>query len=186
MEIKGTYTALVTPFKDEPGLRPSVDYESYEKLVSWQIESGVNGLVVLGSTGEASTLDDEEKLEIVKRTLRLASSQVPVVVGTTSNDTAKALEVTKSMSRTSVAAALIATPYYNKPTQEGLYQHFKILAEEGGLPIVLYDIPGRTASEFTVETIKRLSQFDNIIAIKDATGNLDKVKQVISAVENRT
>jgi len=182
LNLQGTYTALVTPFVDEAGLKPKGDLDSYKSLVEWQIESGVEGLVVLGSTGEAATLDAEEKIELVKLTIELVAGRLPVIVGTTSNCTYRALEDTQTMAKLGADAALIATPPYNRPTQRGLLEHFGVLAKEGGLPIVLYDIPGRTCSAFEPETIEELSAYDSIIALKDATGNIEKAQKVIPRV----
>ena len=160
-------------------------FESYKALVEWQLEAGVDGLVVLGSTGEAATLDTDEKHALVKATKELVQGAVPIIVGTTSNCTYQALENTQAMAELGADIALIATPPYNRPTQKGLIEHFTVLAEQGGLPIMLYDIPGRTACKLEVETTKILAELSSIIAIKDASGVSGRTKELVSKVGSK-
>src|SRR3989339_1528654 len=161
----GAMTALVTPFNNG-----QVDYETLDELIEFQIENGIDGIVPVGTTGESPTLTHEEHKKVIERVVKTVAGQVPVIAGTGSNSTAEAIELTEFAKKVGADATLQVCPYYNKPTQEGFYQHFKAIAEEVDLPIVLYNIPGRCGAGLTPETIARLAEIDNIVAIKEATG----------------
>lgn len=169
-------TAMVTPF-DEAG---AVDYEQAKKLALALLNSGSEGLVVVGTTGESPTLLRPEELRLFREVKAAVGERGTVIAGTGSNSTAEARETTKEAERIGVDACLLVVPYYNKPTQEGLYQHFKTIAQSTGLPCILYNVPSRTVTSLSAETVVRLSQIDNIIGIKEASGNLEQISQIIS------
>ena len=176
----GCYTALVTPFKGE-----AVDVAALEQFVAWQIEQGVHGVVPCGTTGESPTLTPEEDMEVVARTVKIANGRVKVMAGTGSNSTAEAIKYTKHAEKVGADAALVVAPYYNKPTQEGLYQHFKAVAEATSLPIFIYNIPGRSTVNITDGTLARLAEVKNIAGVKDATGDLARVATLWHLVGDR-
>jgi 4-hydroxy-tetrahydrodipicolinate synthase len=165
--FKGAFTALVTPFSDG-----QVDTQALRNHVDFQIEKGIAGLVPCGTTGEASTLSHDEHVEVVRITVEHTAGRVPVIAGSGSNSTAEALELTKRVKETGADACLMITPYYNKPTQEGLYQHFSTIAKKVDIPIVLYNVPGRTGINMLPETVGRLSTIPNIVGLKDAAADL--------------
>lgn len=169
-------TAMVTPF-DQNG---EIDFPATKNLINYLIANGTDGIVVAGTTGESPTLTTEEKVELFKFVVNIVDGRVPVIAGTGSNNTKASIELTKQAENTGVNAIMLVVPYYNKPSQEGLYQHFKTIAEATTLPIVLYNIPGRSVINMAVETIVRLAQIPNIVAIKDASGNLDAMSETIS------
>ncbi len=169
-------TAMVTPF-DQNG---DIDFQSTRELINYLIDNGTEGLVVAGTTGESPTLTTEEKVELFKFVVEVVDGRVPVIAGTGSNNTRASIELTKQAENTGVDGIMLVVPYYNKPSQEGLYQHFKTIAENTKLPIILYNIPGRSVINMAVDTIVRLSQIPNIVAIKDAAGNLDAMAETIS------
>ncbi|MGG0657213.1 4-hydroxy-tetrahydrodipicolinate synthase [Rummeliibacillus pycnus] len=169
-------TAMVTPF-DQNG---EIDFPAAKKLINYLIANGTDGLVVAGTTGESPTLTTEEKVELFKFVVGTVAGRVPVIAGTGSNNTRESIELTKQAENTGVDGIMLVVPYYNKPSQEGLYQHFKTIAEATALPIILYNIPGRSVINMSVETIVRLAQISNIVAIKDASGNLDGMADTIS------
>ncbi len=169
----GAMTALITPFQEG-----EVDFETLEELIDFQIENGIDALVPVGTTGESPTLSHEENKQVIERVVKIANGKVPVIGGAGSNSTAEAIELTAYAKKVGADATLQVCPYYNKPTQEGFYQHFKAIAEEVDLPIVLYNIPGRCGAGMTPETIARLSELDNIVAIKEATGSLDQASEI--------
>lgn len=171
--FQGAFTALVTPFKDG-----RVDYDALEKFVEWQIEQGIDGLVPCGTTGESATLTHDEHIEIIGRVLLAARGRVPVIAGTGSNSTAEAVSLTKAAQSAGADAALVITPYYNKPSQEGLYRHFKAVAQNVSLPIVLYNVPGRTAVNMLPETVARLKDFPNIVGVKEASGSVENTAKI--------
>ncbi|PSW09778.1 4-hydroxy-tetrahydrodipicolinate synthase [Photobacterium sanctipauli] len=171
--FSGSMVALVTPL-DEAG---EVDYASLASLVEYHIAAGTDAIVAVGTTGESATLTVDEHVKVVLKTLEYAQGRVPVIAGTGANATHEAITFSKLFSGTGVAACLSVTPYYNKPTQEGLYQHFKAIAEATDLPQILYNVPGRTAVDLLPETVARLAKIDNIIGIKDATADLSRVKK---------
>ena len=169
-------TAMVTPFNEE-GV---VDYEQARKLASGLLNSGSEGLVIVGTTGESPTLVREEELRLFSEMKAAVGVRGAVIAGTGSNSTPEALEVTKEAGRIGVDACLLVVPYYNKPTQEGLYQHFKIVAQSTSLPCILYNVPARTVVNLSADTIIKLSQIDNIVGVKEASGNLEQISRIIS------
>ena len=178
-ELGRLLTAMVTPF-DEKG---DVDYEQVRKLATALLRSGSDGLVVVGTTGESPTLVLTEELRLFSEVKEAVGEQGTVIAGTGSNSTAEALTTTKEAEKIGVDACLLVVPYYNKPTQEGLYQHFKTIAQSTALPCILYNVPSRTVVSLTADTIIRLSQIDNIIGVKEASGNLDQISKVISGAK---
>ncbi|MCS7176463.1 MAG: 4-hydroxy-tetrahydrodipicolinate synthase [Candidatus Kapabacteria bacterium] len=176
MQLRGTLTALVTPFQRDG----SVDWAALRRLVEFQLQAGVEGLVPVGSTGESATLSFEEKVEIIARVVEWVGGRVPVVAGTGTNDTRTTIELTRQAHRVGADAALIVCPYYNKPTQQGLYEHFRAVAEAVPIPIVLYNVPGRTAVNMTAETQLRLAEeFPTVVATKEASANLEQVMEIL-------
>ncbi len=172
--FQGSMTALVTPFR-----AGAVDTRALTDLVEMQIAGGTHGLVPCGSTGEAATLTHEEHVEIVRHIVKAARKRVPVIAGTGSNSTAEAVRLTRGAEEVGADGALLISPYYNKPTQEGIYQHYKAIAEATHLPLIVYNIPGRTASKIEAATIARLAELEHIVGLKEATGSLDEVQEVI-------
>lgn len=170
-------TAMVTPF-DERG---EVDYEQAKKLAGALLESGSDGVVVVGTTGESPTLTREEEIRLFAEVKSVVEGRGTIVAGTGSNSTTEAIATTKEAERVGVDACLLVVPYYNRPTQEGLYQHFKTVAESTSLPCLIYNVPTRTATGITAETVVRLAQIDNIVGIKEASGDLDQVSRIITA-----
>jgi 4-hydroxy-tetrahydrodipicolinate synthase len=165
--FKGSITALITPFKDG-----KVDERAFQRLVEWQIDQGTHGLVPCGTTGESPTLTHDEHRRVVELCVEAAAGRVPVIAGTGSNSTAEAVELTRHAKSAGADAVLVVTPYYNKPTQEGLYQHFKAINDSADVPIVVYNIPGRSVIDLSVETMARLFKLANIVGVKDATANM--------------
>ncbi|MFN0245378.1 MAG: 4-hydroxy-tetrahydrodipicolinate synthase [Kofleriaceae bacterium] len=178
--IEGCLTALVTPFRDG-----KVDFDGIAKLVDWQIEQGVDGIVSVGTTGESATLDVDEHVAVIAAMVKAAKGRVPVVAGAGGNATSEALQLTKASEDAGANALLHVTPYYNRPSQEGLFRHFEAIAKATKLPIILYNVPSRTACDMTTETVVRLADFDNVIGIKDATGNLVRGSDLIAKVGDR-
>jgi 4-hydroxy-tetrahydrodipicolinate synthase len=168
--FKGIYTALITPFKDG-----KVDEKAFQSFVEWQIEQGVHGLVPCGTTGESPTLTHDEHNRVIDLCVEVARGRVKVIAGTGSNSTDEAIMTTRHAKKAGADGALIVAPYYNKPTQEGLYQHFKAINDAVELPIILYNVPGRTVVDIKDDTIARLAQLSNIVGLKDATGDLARV-----------
>jgi len=179
-KIEGCLTALVTPFRDG-----KVDFEGLAKLVDWQIEQGVDGIVAVGTTGESATLDVEEHVAVIAATVKAVRGRVPVVAGAGGNATSEALELTRASESAGADALLHVTPYYNRPSQEGLFRHFEAVAKSTKLPIILYNVPTRTACDLLTETVVRLADIDNIIGIKDATGNLVRGSELVARVGDR-
>jgi len=178
--IEGCLTALVTPFRDG-----KIDFDALGKLVDWQIEQGVDGIVSVGTTGESATLDVDEHVAVITATVKAARGRVPVVAGAGGNATSEALALTKASEDAGADALLHVTPYYNRPNQEGLYRHFEAVAKSTKLPIILYNVPSRTACDLLTDTVVRLAELDNIIGIKDATGNLVRGSELIAKVGDR-
>jgi 4-hydroxy-tetrahydrodipicolinate synthase len=170
MKMTGSITALITPFRNG-----ALDEEAYEAFCDWQISEGTNGLVPCGTTGESPVLSEEEHTRVVALAVKAAKKRVPVIAGAGSNSTAHAVHLAKIAEKAGADAVLVVCPYYNKPTQEGLYQHFKTVAAATNLPLIIYNIPGRSAVDMSVETMKRLSEIKNIVGVKDATANLARV-----------
>ena len=165
--FKGSIPAVITPFIDY-----EVDYDSLAKILNFLIDNGSHGLVPCGTTGESPTLSHEEHKKIIEETIRIADKRVPVIAGTGSNNTLEAVEFTAHAEKSGADAALIVTPYYNKPTQSGMYEHFKIIADKTNIPIIIYNIPGRSIVDMTIETMIELSKIKKIIGVKDATNDL--------------
>jgi len=178
--LRGSMVALITPFK-----AGTVDYAALEALVEWQIASGQKALVPCGSTGESATLSHEEHSEVVAAVIKTAAGRVPVIAGTGSNSTAEAIRLTREAERAGAAAALLISPYYNKPTQDGIVEHYRAVANATGLPLIVYNIPGRTGSTIEPTTLKRLAEIERIVGVKEATGSLDRVIDTIAACGDR-
>lgn len=174
MELSGSIVALVTPMHSDG----SVDWEALRRLVDWHVEQGTNGIVAVGTTGESATLGFEEHDLVIREVISAAAGRIPVIAGTGANSTEEAIRLTRDAHRDGADACLLVSPYYNKPTQEGLYRHHLAIAEAVDIPQILYNVPGRTACDMLPETVGRLSQVDNIIGIKEATGNLDRVRDI--------
>jgi len=174
--IRGSLVALVTPMAPDG----SVDYQSLERLVDWHVGQGTAGIVSVGTTGESATLDEDDHCEVMRRTVELAAGRIPVIAGTGANATSEAVRLTRCAKEGGADACLLVTPYYNKPTQEGLYLHHKAVAEAVDIPQILYNVPGRTACDMLPETVCRLAQVPNIVGVKEATGDLDRVVRLRS------
>ena len=170
--FKGSNVALITPFKNN-----KLDVEAYIKLINFQIINGTNGLIPAGTTGESPTLSHDEHQKVIELCIQESKGKNPVIAGTGSNSTEEAISLTTHAEKVGANAALIVTPYYNKPTQEGLYQHYKAINDKCGIPILIYNIPGRSVIDMSVDTMARLFELKNIVGVKDATGNLDRVDQ---------
>jgi 4-hydroxy-tetrahydrodipicolinate synthase len=184
--LEGVYTALVTPFRADQ----SVDYDCLRALVARQREAGVAGIVPVGTTGESPSLSYEEHIKVIETVVEACNKGVTcckdrlqVIAGTGANSTAEALELTRQAKAVGADATLQVTPYYNKPSQEGLYRHFTEVAEKGGLPVVLYNVPGRTAREIDVSTVARLAGHEMIVAVKEAAGSVDRVSQILDVCD---
>ena len=173
--------ALITPMKENGDL----DEAALEALVAFHLENGSDAIVAMGTTGESATLTHKEHRHVVKQVIKYVAGKVPVIAGTGSNSTQEALELTKSAKEDGADACLLVTPYYNKPTQEGLYLHYKYIAEQVAVPQILYNVPGRTACDMLPETVERLSAIDNIVAIKEATGDLQRAKEIMERCGDR-
>ncbi|MFA5899867.1 MAG: 4-hydroxy-tetrahydrodipicolinate synthase [Hyphomicrobium sp.] len=170
--FKGSLTALITPFRNG-----KVDEDAFCRFVDWQISEGTHGLVPTGTTGESPTLDFDEHKRVIELAIQTAKGRVPVIAGTGSNSTAEAIELTEHAANVGADAVLVVTPYYNKPTQEGLYQHYKAINDAVDIPIVIYNIPGRSIVDMTVETMTRCFDLKNVVGVKDATANLARASQ---------
>ena len=179
--IQGSIVAIVTPMFEDG----SVDWKGLEKLVEWHIQQGTNSIVAVGTTGEASTLSMEEHTQVIKEVIRVANKRIPIIAGTGANSTREAIELTKAAKELGADAALLVTPYYNKPTQEGLYQHYKAIAEAVDIPQILYNVPGRTGVDMQNDTVIRLADVKNIIGIKDATGDVPRGQALIEGLNGK-
>lgn len=168
--FKGSITALVTPFRDG-----AIDWKAFEAFVDWQVTEGSHGLVPVGTTGESPTLSHDEHKRVVEACIKVASGRVPVIAGAGSNNTAEAIDLAQFAEKAGANALLVVTPYYNKPNQEGLYRHFKAINDAVGLPIFIYNIPGRSVIDMSVETMARLNELTNIVGVKDATAKVERV-----------
>jgi len=173
--FKGSIVAIVTPF-----INGAVDEKKLRELVDFQIENGTDAIVACGTTGESSTLDNEEHLNVIRIVFEQAGTRVPVIAGTGSNSTAEAIHLTREAKELGVAGVLLVTPYYNKPTQEGLYRHYSAIADAVDIPQILYNVPGRTGVNLLPETVARLAPHRNIVAIKEATGSLQQASEIIA------
>lgn len=172
--IRGSIVALVTPMRDDG----SVDWERLRKLVNWHVEQGTHGIVAMGTTGESATLGFEEHDSVIREVVALAKKRIPVIAGTGANSTEEAIRLTRDAKQDGADACLLVTPYYNKPPQEGLYQHHLAVARAVDIPQILYNVPGRTACDLLPETVERLSRVPNIVGIKEATGNLERAREI--------
>ena len=170
--FKGSIVALITPFKND-----KLDEESYSKLIHHHIKNGTNGIVPAGTTGESPTLSHDEHRKVVEIAVKECKGKIPVIAGTGSNSTAEAIELSKHAEKSGANGLLLVTPYYNKPTQEGLYQHYKKINDNVGIPIIIYNIPSRSVIDMTVETMSKLFELKNIVGVKDATGDLSRADQ---------
>lgn len=179
--ITGSIVALVTPM-DESG---AVNWAELEKLVKMHVEQGTDSIVAMGTTGESATLDTPEHLEVIQRVIEWVAGRIPVIAGTGANSTSEAIYLTQQAQKLGADAALLVSPYYNKPTQEGLFLHHKAIAEAADIPQILYNVPGRTAVDMLPETIERLSHVKNIVAVKEATGDIARGEEVIRRVDGR-
>ncbi len=175
MEIKGVITALITPFS-----KGCVDYGELKEIVEMQIEGGVSGLLPMGTTGESPTLSTTEHLKVIETVINTAKNRVLIMAGTGANSTAEAVELTIQAKDLGADCSLQVTPYYNKPTQEGLYRHFSVVADEAKIPTILYNVPGRSGVEIAIDTVARLSQNENIIAVKEAAGSVERVSATLN------
>ena len=170
----GSMVALVTPMNSDG----DVDFDSLRGLVEWHIAEGTNAIVAVGTTGESATLDEKEHCEVIRQVVQMVDARIPVIAGTGANSTTEAISLTRCAKEVGADAALLVTPYYNKPTQEGLYLHYKAVAEAVDIPQILYNVPGRTACDMLPETVARLAQIANIVGIKEATGDLSRLHQI--------
>jgi 4-hydroxy-tetrahydrodipicolinate synthase len=177
--LEGAMTALVTPFK-----HGAVDHDALTRLVEWQIASGIDALVAVGTTGESATLDVDEHTDVIGHVVRVAAGRVPVIAGTGGNATAEAIDLSKRAADVGADALLQVTPYYNRPTQEGLYRHFAAVAAATTLPILLYNVPTRTGIDLLPDTVVRLAAIDNIVGIKEATGSLPRATELVARTGN--
>jgi 4-hydroxy-tetrahydrodipicolinate synthase len=173
--IQGSIVALVTPMEENGAL----DFESLDRLVEFHIEQGTDGIVAVGTTGESATLDEAEHCEVIRRVVQRVAGRVPVIAGTGANSTREAIDLTRKAKELGADACLLVTPYYNKPTQEGLYLHHKAIAEAVDIPQILYNVPGRTACDMLPATVARLAGIPNIVGIKEATGKLERAEEII-------
>lgn len=174
--FKGSIVALVTPM-DAQG---NIDYASFEKLLDWHISQGTDGVVVLGTTGESATVHSDERRKLIQCAVDLVKSRIPVIIGTGSNATDHTIALTQEALALGADAALIVTPYYNKPTQEGLFQHFKAVSQAVAIPQILYNVPGRTGCDLLPETVGRLAAFSNVVGIKEATGDVGRARAILN------
>ncbi|MCK5918247.1 MAG: 4-hydroxy-tetrahydrodipicolinate synthase [Cocleimonas sp.] len=179
--LRGSMVALITPMTDDG----SIDEAALEALVDFHLQNQTDVIVAMGTTGESATLSHKEHRHVVKRVVELVNGKIPVMAGTGSNNTAEALDLTAAAKQDGADACLLVTPYYNKPTQEGLYQHYKYIAENVAIPQVLYNVPGRTACDLLPETTARLADIENIVAIKEATGDLNRAKETLELCGDR-
>jgi 4-hydroxy-tetrahydrodipicolinate synthase len=178
MQLQGVYTALVTPFSNG-----EIDYAKLRELVELQIAGGVDGIVPVGTTGESPTLNCLEHQKLIDVVIKTADKRCTIIAGTGANSTSEAIELTKHAKVAGAEASLQVTPYYNKPTQEGLYRHFSTIADETGMPIVLYNVPGRSGVPIAIDTVARLSKNENIVAVKEAAGSSERVSQILDVCD---
>ena len=177
--FKGSNVALITPFKNN-----GLDEEAYVKLIHFHMDNGTSGLVPAGTTGESPTLSHKEHQRVIDLCIKESNGKIPVIAGTGSNSTKEAISLTEHAEKAGADGALIVTPYYNKPTQEGLYQHYKAINDKCGIPILIYNIPGRSVIDMTVDTMARLFELKNIVGVKDATGDLNRVDETFKKIGN--
>jgi 4-hydroxy-tetrahydrodipicolinate synthase len=173
--FQGSLVALVTPMREDG----AIDEDAMQRLVDFHVEQHSDALIAVGTTGESATLNEDEHCQLLRRTVEMAAGRIAVIAGTGANSTREAIDLTRCALDAGVDACLLVTPYYNKPTQEGLYQHYKTVAEAVPIPQILYNVPGRTAVDMLPETVERLAPIDNIIAIKEATGDMDRARRLV-------
>jgi 4-hydroxy-tetrahydrodipicolinate synthase len=176
--FSGSLVALVTPFDEQD----RVDYAALKRLIDFHVDAGSDGLVIAGTTGEAATLSRAEHVELVSRSVEISDGRLPIIAGTGSNSTSQTIDLSLAVSNSGIDAYLLVVPYYNKPTQEGIFQHFSAVADAVSKPVMLYNVPGRTVADMLPETVARLSVHDNIIGIKEATGDIERLQQIQSLV----
>lgn len=179
--FQGSMVALVTPMHADGG----IDYDSLRALVDLHVDQGTDAIVAVGTTGESATLDHAEHCEVIRRTVEFAAGRIPIIAGTGANSTREAIELTRCARDAGADACLLVTPYYNKPPQEGLYQHFKAVAEAVPIPQILYNVPGRTACDLLPDTVERLSHIDHIVGIKEATGSMERAEAILERCGDR-
>ena len=179
--ISGSIVALVTPMDTEG----NIDWEALDSLLDWHVDMGTCAIVPVGTTGESSTVTPQEHCEIIQHVVQHVNGRLPIIAGTGANATREAIEFTQAAKEAGADACLLVTPYYNKPTQEGLYQHYRAIAEAVDLPQVLYNVPGRTACDMLPETVSRLADIKQVVAIKEATGDVDRTKQILALCDNK-
>jgi 4-hydroxy-tetrahydrodipicolinate synthase len=177
--IKGSIVAIVTPMFEDG----SLDKDGLRKLIDWHVEEGTDGIVIVGTTGESATVTPEEHVELIKLTVDHVGGRIPVIAGSGGNSTAEAIALTRAAKEVGADASLQVVPYYNRPTQEGMYRHFKAIAEAVDLPVILYNVPGRTVADMSNETIARLAPIANIVGVKDATGNIGRGIELLKMVD---
>jgi 4-hydroxy-tetrahydrodipicolinate synthase len=178
--FQGSIVALVTPMQADG----AIDEDSLQRLVDFHVENNSDALVSVGTTGESATLDEDEHCHVMRRTVEMAAGRIPVIAGTGANSTREAIDLTRCAMEAGANACLLVTPYYNKPTQEGLYRHHRAIAEAVPIPQILYNVPGRTACDMLPDTVERLSRIENIVGIKDATGDLDRARELIDRCDD--
>jgi len=171
----GSIVALVTPFNDG-----EVDFDKLGELVEYHIDNGTNAIIPCGTTGESPTLSHREHGEVIGKVIKAANGRIPVIAGTGSNNTSEAVSMTRYAKEAGADGSLLITPYYNKPTQQGIYEHYKAILEEVDIPIIIYNVPSRTGVSISAETVAKLAEFDNIVAIKEATGDIDQASQILN------
>ena len=174
----GSIVAIVTPMQAGVAPDTALDFKALEQLIEFHIEQGTTAIVAVGTTGESATLTEDEHCEVIKKTVKITKGRIPVIAGTGANSTIEAISLTKCAKEVGADACLLVTPYYNKPTQAGLFQHYKVIAETVNIPQILYNVPGRTACDMLPETIIQLASIDNIIGVKEATADLSRVKEI--------
>ncbi len=182
--LTGSMVAVVTPMQEGVRSDTELDYQALEKLLEFHIEQGTDAIVSVGTTGESATLTEKEHCEVIAKTVEIVNGRIPVIAGTGANSTIEAISLTQCAKKVGADACLLVTPYYNKPTQEGLYQHYKVVAETVDIPQILYNVPGRTACDMLPETVIRLSKVENIIGVKEATADLSRVKVIRDGVND--
>jgi len=173
--IKGSIVAIVTPMRDAG----TVDFDAFAALVEWHIQEGTDAIVAVGTTGESSTLEVDEHVQVIRKAVEVAKGRAPIIAGTGANSTREAIELTQAGKNAGAEACLLVTPYYNKPPQEGLYRHYRAIAEAVPVPIILYNVPGRTGCDMQPATVKRLAEIDNIVGVKEAKGDLARVRELL-------
>ncbi|MBK1727917.1 4-hydroxy-tetrahydrodipicolinate synthase [Halorhodospira halophila] len=183
--FRGSMVAMVTPMKAQDGIRDAVDEKALKQLVEYHVEQGSDAIVAVGTTGESATLDYEEHRDVIRATVEAAAGRIPVIGGTGANSTWEAIELTRSAMEAGCDAALLVVPYYNKPTQEGLVQHFSAIAEAVPIPQILYNVPGRTGCDMLPETVERLADLPNVVGLKEAQGTVERAEEVIRRCGDR-